>query len=191
MNSGHELSSAEGFGEVVIGADFEADDEIGLRIACRQHEYGDRSFALDLAADVEAVETREHEVEHHEIGPEALAELHARRAVGCDGHLESLTPEPSGHGIGDRGFVFHDQDRARQHRGGNGHRGSRIKTRSAGVLPELWRFSGESPELVSKGAVTARRSGFSSTQQVLGAGSPFSRPVIQVRTSALDASTSW
>ena len=76
MNPSDELAGAERLGQVVVGADLEADDEIGLGVTCGEHQHRDRSFTLDLAADVEAVEAGEHEVEHHEVGPEALAELH-------------------------------------------------------------------------------------------------------------------
>ncbi len=143
VHPGDELTGAERLGEVVVGADFEPDHEVGLRVTGREHEDRNRPVALDPPADVEAVEPGKHEVEHDEVGLEAFAELDARVPVGGDRHLEALAAEPGGDGVGDRRFVLHDEDRAREHRGRKGHRRSRIRTRSEGVPLELWRFEGD------------------------------------------------
>ena len=92
VDPGDELAAAERLGEVVVGADGQPDDEVGLGVARGQHQHRHRPVPLDLAAHVEAVEPRQHEVEHDEVGLEGPAPLDAGRPVGGDGHRESLAP---------------------------------------------------------------------------------------------------
>ena len=145
MDAGHELTGAERLGEVVVGADGQADDEVGLGIAGREHQHRDRALALDLAAHVEAVETREHEVEHHQVGLELAAALHARGAVGGDGDREALAAQTGGHGLCDRRLVLDHDDRAREGGSRCGHARSSVRSPSARVVPELWRFGADRP----------------------------------------------
>ena len=107
--------------DVVVGTDCEADDEVGLGVAGRQHQHRDRAVALDPPAHLEAVEAREHEVEDHEIGPEVPAPVDARRAVDGDADLEALAAEPGRHRLGDRRLVLDHQDGAGEGGRRNGH----------------------------------------------------------------------
>ena len=90
MHPGDQLPRAERLGEVVVGADGEADDEVGLGVAGGEHQHRHRSVALDLAAHLEAVEAREHEVEHHEVGLEAPVQ--ARRPAGPSAAISTAKP---------------------------------------------------------------------------------------------------
>ena len=92
VDPGDQLAAAERLGEVVVGADGQPDDEVGLRIARGQHQHRNRPVPLDLAAHVEAVDPRQHEVEHDEVGLEGPAPLDPGRPVGGDGHRKSLAP---------------------------------------------------------------------------------------------------
>ena len=67
-----ELGDRKRLGDVIVGAEFEPEHLVGLRRARRQHDdrRGVRARA-QLAADVEAVLLRQHDVENHEIGREA------------------------------------------------------------------------------------------------------------------------
>ena len=114
VDPGHELTGAERLGEVVVGAHGQADDEVGLRIPGGQHQDGDGPVALDLPAHLEAVEAGEHEVEDDEIGTKGSALVDARWAIGGDGHREALAAQPGGDGVGDRRFVLHHEDGARE-----------------------------------------------------------------------------
>ena len=102
MDPRDELPGAERLGEVVVGADGEPDDEVGLGVAGGEHQDGHRAVALDAPAHLEAVEAREHQVEDDEVGTEPLARLDAARAVGGDLDGEALAAEPGGDGLGDR-----------------------------------------------------------------------------------------
>ncbi len=90
VDPGHQLPGAERLGEVVVGADGQADEEVGLRVPGGQHEDGHRPVLLDPPADLEPVEAGQHEVEDHEVGPDLLDERDAGRAVG--GHLDRRSP---------------------------------------------------------------------------------------------------
>ena len=89
-----ELARAERLRHVVVGADGEPDEQIGLAVAGGEHQDRQRALALDLLAHLDAVETGEHEVEHDEVGPDALAELDAARAVARDLDLVALAAQP-------------------------------------------------------------------------------------------------
>ena len=70
------LAQAEGLGQVVVGAHLEAEDAIELTRLRRQHQ--DQQLGADgpePAADLEAVHTGEHQVDHHEFG----VGVHGRR----------------------------------------------------------------------------------------------------------------
>ena len=112
MDPGDELARAERLGEVVVGADGEADDQVGLGVAGREHEDRYRALPLDALAHLEAVEAGEHEVEDDEVGLEPLARLHAAGTVAGDLDGEALAAEPGRDGFRDRCFVLDHEDRA-------------------------------------------------------------------------------
>ncbi len=65
-----ELAHAERLGQIVVGAAFEAEHFVGLLAARGQHEYRHVAVggvAADGAADGDAVEPREHQIEDHQI----------------------------------------------------------------------------------------------------------------------------
>jgi hypothetical protein len=61
--TGEELAGGEGFREVIVGADLEADDAVGFVTTGGEHEDGDVAGFADLFEDLEAVHAGEHEVE--------------------------------------------------------------------------------------------------------------------------------
>ena len=76
---------------------------------------GTGPVALHAAADLEAVDPGEHEIEDHEVGPQAVAQLNAGDAV--VGHLdvEAFGPQPGGHGRRDHGLVLDHADERYRH----------------------------------------------------------------------------
>ena len=110
VDPGHQLPGAERLGQVVVGADGQADEQVGLRVPGRQHEDGHRPVLLDPAAHLEAVEAGEHQVEDDEVGPDPLDEGHAGRAVGGHLHLEALAAQTGGDGGGDGLLILDDDD---------------------------------------------------------------------------------
>jgi hypothetical protein len=73
-----EFTGIEGLGEVVIGADFEADDAVDVVAVGGEHDDGDRGGCADLAEDFKAAHAGEHDIENDQgIGAgESAAEAH-------------------------------------------------------------------------------------------------------------------
>ena len=96
-DAGDELRHLERLADVVVGARLEADDDVDRVSAGREHHDRRRGLAPDRAAHLEAVETRQHDVEQDEVGairPPAIQALDAAAAVvtvvrraGQGGHL--------------------------------------------------------------------------------------------------------
>ena len=124
VHPGDELAGAERLRQVVVGADGQPDDHVGLRVAGRQHQHRHGAVVLDAPAHLEPVEAGQHQVEHDEIGVNPLAHLDAAGAVGRDLDDEPLTAEPRRDRLRDRRFVFDDDDRAGRG-GGRRSRGHR------------------------------------------------------------------
>ena len=112
MHARDELARAERLRQVVVGADGQPDDLVGLRVARGQHQHRHGPVVLDAAAHLEAVEAGQHEVEDDEVGTQPLAHLDAAGAVVGDLDDESLTAQASRDRRRDRSFVFDHDDRA-------------------------------------------------------------------------------
>ncbi len=67
-DAGHQLPGAERLGEIVVGPHGQADEHVGFVVAGGEHENGNRGLVLDPPADLQAVESRQHQVEHHQVG---------------------------------------------------------------------------------------------------------------------------
>ena len=67
-DAGDELARAERLGQVVVGAELEAEQLVELVVAGREHDDRDGRVAAQLAGDVEAVEAGQAEVEDDEVG---------------------------------------------------------------------------------------------------------------------------
>src|SRR5439155_6530389 len=111
-DAAHQLAQAERLGQVVVGAELEADDPVDLLLASGQEEHRHlRAAGTQAAEDLEAVHAGQADVEDDEVrGPlEPFAE--AVLAGARDGHLVALLGEgifdPTRHRV----FVLDDQDR--------------------------------------------------------------------------------
>ena len=61
-----ELARVERLRHVVVGADLEADDLVDVLVARRQHQDRQVAALTDALADLDAVDVRQHQVEHDE-----------------------------------------------------------------------------------------------------------------------------
>ena len=69
LDPAHQLAQPERLGQVVVGAELQADDLVDLVVAGRQDE--DRRLGAgraEPAQDLEAVDARQADVEHDEVG---------------------------------------------------------------------------------------------------------------------------
>ena len=74
-----DLGGREGLDDVVVGAELEPDDAVGLRAARGEHDHRDAGFGAQRAADVAAVAVGQHEVEQHEVRADRRARAAAPR----------------------------------------------------------------------------------------------------------------
>ena len=109
-STGGELGEGERLGHVVVGADAEADDLVQLAVARAQHQHGGRGLLAEDAADLEAAELGEHQVEHDEIRAQLPGLLERLDTVGCLAHLVSLAHEIEPEGLSDDLLVLDHQD---------------------------------------------------------------------------------
>ena len=109
---GLQLAQREGLGEVVVGADLEADQPVDLGGA----RADDHDVAVadhpDLAADLDPVEVGQGEVEGHQVG-EGVADDGERLGTRAhDLHLEAHLLEQAADHLSDVGVVLDDHCRA-------------------------------------------------------------------------------
>ena len=82
LDAAGELAQRERLGDVVVGAQLQPHHLVDLLGLGRQHDDRHRAAAAQPPADLEAVEPREHEVEHDEIERLLLEALQRLAAVG-------------------------------------------------------------------------------------------------------------
>ena len=66
-HAGDKFADAEGLGEIVVGAAFEAGDAVGFIAAGGEHDYRDAGIHADAAKDFAAVAAGKHYVENDEF----------------------------------------------------------------------------------------------------------------------------
>jgi hypothetical protein len=105
-----ELARRERLGQIVVGADLEPDDAIGLLVARGEHEDRHLRAHADVAADLEAVLARQADVEQHhpdlvalELDERLLAGPHPDDAV-------AVAREVAADELSDRGLVFDEEN---------------------------------------------------------------------------------
>ena len=118
VHAGGQLAHRERLGHVVVGADAEADQHVGLVVPRGEHQHRHRPLGLHPAADLQAVEAGQHDVEDQQVGLPGLGGVHGGRAVAGRLHLEALGAQPGRDGVDDRRVVLDDQDPALGARGG-------------------------------------------------------------------------
>ncbi len=112
-DAGDHLGAAERLDHVVVGAELEPDDAVGLGAAGGQHQDRDRGRAADRAADVAPVAVGEREVEQHdrEVAVDEVERL-GRRAG--DDRLEPLARQRLAERLVDARLVL-DEENPRLH----------------------------------------------------------------------------
>ena len=107
-----DLACAERLDHVVVGAELEADDAVGLLAAGGQHDDRHPGALPELAADVEPGPVGKHHVEQDEVGLELRRELERLGRRSGDLRLEALTADRLGERLRDRRLVLDEEDRA-------------------------------------------------------------------------------
>ena len=98
----------ERLGHVVVGTHVEADNFIDLFRASGQHENGDLTrpgIATKLAADFQAFDDGEHQIEQNQVGQQALSSSQTILSVVGTGDFETLFTQRVAQGVTDAAFV--------------------------------------------------------------------------------------
>lgn len=104
-----QLTDGERLGHVVVRADPETDQQVGLVVPGGEHQHRDRPLGLDPAADLQSVEAGQHHVQDQQLGQPALGRGDGGRAVRGRLHLEALGPQAGRDGLGDGVVVLDDE----------------------------------------------------------------------------------
>ena len=112
---GDELARAERLGEVVVGPDREADQFVDLLGLRGQHDDVGVAERADLAADLDAVDPRQHQVEDDDIWMLGPSHLERHGPVACGQDLPALAGQIAAHEFHHRWLVIDDEDPCRAH----------------------------------------------------------------------------
>ncbi len=99
--------------DVVVGAQFQADDAVSLRrTGCQEDDWNVSKFrvAANPLADIQSVGVREHDVEDHQIRAFLAAKVYCTLPCLCAYHLETLFFEVVFEKSEKVGIVFNEQD---------------------------------------------------------------------------------
>ena len=118
-DAGDHLGAAERLDHVIVGAELEADDPVGLRPARGEHQDRDVAAAAQRAADVAAVAVGQREVEQDDVGLDLVRQLERAGRRGGHERLEALARQRLRERPRDARLVL-DEQHARL--GRNGHR---------------------------------------------------------------------
>ena len=110
-HAGHKLTRREGLGDIVVRAQLQADEAVGLFDAGGEHNDRHVRPAPQRAADVQAIHSRQVQVEHNQIRP--LVTRHSQRCcpVGSRNDAEPAPFQVIPRQLDDFRFVVYNQNR--------------------------------------------------------------------------------
>ena len=111
LDPAHQLAQPERLGQVVVGAQLQADDLVDLVVAGGEHQ--DRHLGAGgahAAEDLEPVDPGQADIEHDEVRRLVHGQVEALLARGRDGHLVALLLEGILDAPSDGVLVFDDED---------------------------------------------------------------------------------
>ncbi|KIX78571.1 hypothetical protein SF12_08360 [Streptomyces sp. MBRL 601] len=108
-DAGDQLARGEGLGDVVVGPYLQPDDLVDLAVLGGDHDHRHVGAAAQLAADLGAGESGQHQVEQDQVGAVALELVEPLGPGGRDGDLEALLAEHVGQSVAE-GFLILDDE---------------------------------------------------------------------------------
>src|SRR5665213_3027188 len=109
-NARDELAQAIGLGDVVRGANLEAEYDVHLTGARGDHYHGNTARVIDLTAEVHPGAVGEHQVEQDDVGLGADQNLACARECLGTNHDEAFGGQTDGEGILVTLLILHDED---------------------------------------------------------------------------------
>ena len=114
FDAGGELPRQEGFAEVVVGSLLQADDPIHAIAAGGEHHHGQIVTAVAQSAQqCEAVVTRKHHIEHHQIGRIFDQRLQGAVAIGIEPHRKAFGLQRNRHRGEDVAIIINQRNGGR------------------------------------------------------------------------------
>ncbi len=110
MDARSELTGIEGFGEVMIGADFQADDALHIVAVSREHDDGNGGDGADFAEDFEAAHAGKHDVENDEGVGAGESAVQADTAVVNGFCAQALGDEVFGDEVAQFDVIINDEN---------------------------------------------------------------------------------
>ncbi len=112
--AGFQLLDRERLGQVVIGAETEAGELVVQRVACREHQHrgGLARIVAQATAHFDAIQARQHQVEHHDVIAVFRRKAVAIQAVLCIVDFKAATFQVFPDHLGDVAVVFDHQHQA-------------------------------------------------------------------------------
>ena len=108
-DAGQQFLDGEGLGHVVVRAHVQPHDLVAHVILGGEHDDGHVALLAQAAADFDAAQFRQHQVQNQKIGLPVQAALQAGAAVIGALHLVALVFQFQCDEARDLGFVLHDQ----------------------------------------------------------------------------------
>ena len=96
LHPGHQFPDLEWLGDVIIGSDTEAENDINLLALGGNHDDGDPPRAVILfqvATDLDSIHPWKHDVQQHEVGLQLLRLLETLEPIHATGYLVTLLLE--------------------------------------------------------------------------------------------------
>ena len=129
MNARGQLARVEGLGQIVVGANLQADDAIDVLAAGGQQDDGNGRVAPKGAQNLEAVLLGQHHIENDELIVAAGGELDGACAGMMGIHLEPFAAQQFADQIAQLPVVVDDEDRP-------GHAGQIVPEKGRGCCEE-------------------------------------------------------
>ena len=109
LHAGHQLAGPEGLGDVVLGAQGEADDLVGLLVLRREEDDGNVPHLAHATAQLEAVDARHHDIHDGQVERRAGEHVQGRLSAVAGQRVHALGHEQVDNQIGDGLLVVHHQ----------------------------------------------------------------------------------
>ncbi len=102
-----QFARIEGLGQVVVGAQFQAHDAVHILAARGQHDDRDLALSAQPAENLEAVDARQHDVQHHQVDARFQSLRQAAIAFVLAAHREALPLQKLPQKGAEFGIVIH------------------------------------------------------------------------------------
>jgi hypothetical protein len=109
LDPGNHFAGVERLGHVVVRTQAQCEQLVGVVDAGGEHEHGHVAVPVQLPEDLEAVETRQHEVEDHQVGSLLAGEGERLQAVTGGHDVQTVTLQVRAEDVHDARLIVDDK----------------------------------------------------------------------------------